>query len=78
MKTLDINKFYLKPLFLLSIISFTFSCRQIPEDDKIDGENISLGKPVSVKIDLQGVEWMSNINDNALISENNSWGGVIL
>jgi len=75
MKTLDINKFYLKQLFLLSIIVFTFSCRQIPEDEKMGGENISFGKPVSVKIDLQSVEWMSNINDNALVSENNSWGG---
>jgi len=78
MKTLDINKFYLKSLFVLSIVSFTFSCRQIPEDEKMDSENISFGKPVSVKIDLQRVEWMNNINDNAIVSENNSWGGVIL
>jgi len=62
-------------LSILSIIVFMFSCRQIPEDEKIDNENISFGEPVSVKIDLQGVEWMSNINDNALVSENNSWGG---
>jgi len=69
---------FTRTLFLLSIVLFTFSCRQIPEDDKMDGENISFGKPVSVKINLQGVEWLSNINDNSLIGENNSWGGVIL
>jgi len=68
-------KITLNILLVLSIIPFTFSCRQIPEDEKMDSESISLGKPVSVKIHLQGVEWMSNINDNNLISENNSWGG---
>jgi len=57
-------------LFLLSIIVFTFSCRQIPENDET--ENISFGEPISVKIDLKGVEWMSNINDSSLISKNNS------
>jgi len=72
MKALNINNFHLKSLFVLSIVSFMFSCRQIPEDEKMDSENISFGKPVSVKIDLQGVEWMSNINENSLISENNS------
>jgi len=75
MKALNINNFYLKLLFSLSITAFTFSCRQIPEDEKMDNENISLLKPVSVKIDLQGIEWLSNINDNTLVSENNSWGG---
>jgi len=65
-------------VFVLSIIIFTFSCRQIPEDETIDSENISFGEPVSVKIHLQEVEWLSNINDNTLVSENNSWGGVIL
>jgi len=72
-------KTILRTLFLLSITLFTFSCRQIPEDEKMDNENISFGEPVSVKINLQGVEWLSNINDNGLVSENNSWrGGVIL
>jgi len=65
----------LRILFILPIVLSIFSCRQIPEDEKVDSENISLGKPVSVKINLQGVEWMSNINENSLVSENNSWGG---
>jgi|GEM_PF-5129184 len=43
MKALNIDNFYLKLLFLLSIISFVFSCRQIPEDEKMYNENISLG-----------------------------------
>jgi len=68
-------KTILRILSVLSIISFTFSCRQIPEDEKIDDVNISFGNPISVKIDLQGVEWVNNINYNGLISENNSWGG---
>jgi len=75
MKALNINVFYLKLLFVLPIVLFTFSCRQIPEDEKMDNENISFGEPISVKIDLKEVEWMSNINDNAIVSENNSGGG---
>jgi len=58
MKAFNINNFTLKSLFVLSIISFVFSCRQIPEDERNEIENISLGKPVSVKINLKGVEWM--------------------
>jgi len=71
-------KTILRILSTLSIIVFMFSCRQIPEDEAIDNENISFGKPVSVKINLQWVEWLSNINESSLVSENNSWGGVIL
>jgi len=41
----------------------------------MDNENISSGSPVSVKINLKGVEWMSNINESPFVSENNSWGG---
>jgi len=63
----------LKMLSVLSIIVFTFSCRQIPENDEI--ENISFGEPVSVKIASSETLWANNINDNTLVSENNSWGG---
>jgi len=56
MKLLNINGIYLKSLFILSTICLIFSCRQIPEDEKMDSENVSLEKPVSVKIDIQGVE----------------------
>jgi len=66
-------KTILKTLFLLSIIVFTFSCRQIPENDEI--ENISFGDPVSVKIASSETIWANNINENNLVSENNSWGG---
>jgi len=68
-------KTILRMLFLLSIILFVFSCRQIPEDERNEIENISLGQPVSVKINLKGVEWMSNINESHFVGENNSWGG---
>jgi len=69
-------KTILRILSLLSIIVFTFSCRQIPENDEI--ENISFGEPVSVKIASFEILWSNNINENNLVSENNSWGGVIL
>jgi len=69
-------KTILRTLFLLSITIFTFSCRQIPENDEI--ENISFGEPVSVKIASYETFWTNNINENNLVSENNSWGGVIL
>jgi len=75
MKALNIDNFYLKSLFLLSIILLTISCRQIPEDEKMDNENISLGSPVSVKINFKGVEWVGDINETPFVSENNSWGG---
>jgi len=68
-------KAILRTLFLLSITLFVFSCRQIPEDEKMDNENISLGQPVSVKINLKGVEWMSNINESHFVGENNSGRG---
>jgi len=74
MRTLNINNFYLKSLLILSMFFLSISCRQIPEDEKMDTENVSLGKPVSVKIKLEGVEWMGNINENSLVDENNSWG----
>jgi len=63
----------LKMLSVLSIIVFTFSCRQIPENDEI--ENISFGELVSVKIAPSEILWIYNVNDNTLTSENNSWGG---
>jgi len=69
-------KTILRTLFLLSITIFTFSCRQIPENDET--ENISFGNPVSVKIASSETLWINNINENNLVSENNSWGGVIL
>jgi len=49
-------KAILRTLFILSIVSFMFSCRKIPEDEKIENENISLGKPVSVKTNFQRIE----------------------
>jgi len=75
MKALNIDSFYLKSLFLLSITLFVFSCRQIPEDERNEIENISLGQPVSVKINLKGVEWTGDINENPIVGENNSGRG---
>jgi len=69
----------LKRLFILSIFMLVISCRVTPKDDNLANENISSNEPVSVKINLSGAEWESDINENPLIAENNSRGwGVIL
>jgi len=65
-----------RTLLISSMFLLAISCRQIPEDEKMDNETISLGKPISVKINLQGIEWVNNINESSLISENNSWGSL--
>jgi len=67
-------KAILRGIFILSIVSFIFSCRQIPEDEKMDdisGENIA-----KVIINPVELEW-----GNQLISANadeqgvSAWGG---
>jgi len=68
-------KTILRILSTLSIIVFTFSCRQIPENEEMSSENISFGDPVSVKIASSETIWANNINENGLVSENSSWGG---
>jgi len=77
MKTI-INKFNLKILFILSVSSFVFSCRYIPENEKYHNENISLGKPVLVNINFLGIEYENYFPQNTFMSGNNTWGGVIL
>jgi len=67
-------KTILRTLFILSIILFVFSCRQIPEDEKMNNENISPGGLVSIKTNLKNIEWINNTNENPLVSENNSEG----
>jgi len=62
-------------LFILSIFSFIFSCRHIPNNEEMDSENISLSEPKSVKIKFLGVEYQKNDPNNTLISENATEGG---
>jgi len=58
-------------LSILSITIFLFSCRQIIKDEELEDENISFNsRSVSVKFDVQGIEW-NNINGYSLVSENN-------
>jgi len=69
-------KTVLKLLFALSI--FVFSCRQIPKDEDLINESVSSKNLVSVNLKLNEMGYMNKINDNPLISENNTRGGVIL
>jgi len=63
MKAFNINNFCLKPLFVLSTISFVFSCRQVLEENKETIENISSNDaPISVKVNFQGIEYGDEIN----------------
>jgi len=72
-------KTILKTSFLLSIVLFVFSCRQIPEDERNEIENISLGRPVLVKTNFQRIEWGNSTPENKPVSENGSLrGGGIL
>jgi len=64
-----INNFYLKPIFVLSIFSFIFSCRQVPEKDNIVNGDVSL------KINIVGIGYDNVINATTVNSENNSGGG---
>jgi len=65
----------LKRLFILSIFMLVISCRVTPQDDNLANENISSNESVSIKINLSGTEWNSDINENPLVTENNSRGG---
>jgi len=62
-------------IFILSIFTLLVSCRITPHDENLAGENNSSSPLVSMKINLLGVEWTNEINENPLISENNSRGG---
>jgi len=73
MKAFNVNDFCLKPLFVLSTISFVFSCRQMLEENKVTIENtLSNDAPISVKVNFQGIEYGDEI------SENNIGGGKSL
>jgi len=65
----NINNFYLRSIFILSIVLVIFSCRQIPENDKI------VSRDASLKINIIGIEYGNIINETALSGENNTWGG---
>jgi len=65
-------------LFVSSIFSFIFSCRHIPDEEKMDNNDISSNIPISIKINFLGVEYEKNNPDNILISENNTKGGILL
>jgi len=65
-------KSILKTLFILSMISFVFSCRQIPENEGIESENISYNEPTPVKINFYGIDHANNDLENTPVSENNS------
>jgi len=60
---------------ILLIFCFILSCRTLPDNERVEGENISLGAPVSVKINFLGTEWMSDISKNTQLSENQLVGG---
>jgi len=68
-------KAILKTLFVLSIVPFVFSCRQIPENEEVESEIISYNGPISIKINFHGVDYANDNLENTPISENNSWGG---
>jgi len=69
-------KIILKRIFNLYIILIFFSCRQIPENEKFESENVSLENLALVSINPIGIEW-----GNPLISANadeqgvSAWGG---
>jgi len=65
-------KTILNILFISSIFSFIFSCRQIPDEEEIDSVYISLNNPVSVKIKFHGFEYEKSSPINTIISENNT------
>jgi len=66
-------KTVLKLLFVLSI--FVVSCRQIPKDEDLINEDVSSKNLVSIKLKLNEMGYMNKINDNPLISGNNTRGG---
>jgi len=65
----------LRIVFILSIVTFVFSCRQIPEEDKTVNENISLNNPVLVKINFLGTEYVNEFTANTQLAENQVVGG---
>jgi len=74
MKTLNIDNFYLNTLFILSILLVVFSCRQIPEEEKLiseDTSNIAPENLALVSINVTGTEW-----ENQTISVNPDEQGV--
>jgi len=65
----------IKKIFILSIFTLIVSCRITPQDENLADGNNSSNTLVSMKINLLGAEWTNEINENPLISENNSRGG---
>jgi len=54
------------------------SCRNLPENEETDINNILTGKASLVEIKISNSEFVNNNLENDLISENNTLGGVIL
>jgi len=67
----------LKILFTLSILSFVFSCDSLLEGERIGSENRSSEKPVSIKINFIGTEYINNISQNSQLPENQLVGGGV-
>jgi len=68
---------FLKTLTLFVLLGI-ISCRNLPENDETDINNILTGKASLVEINVSNTEFANNNLENDLISENNTWGGVIL
>jgi len=54
------------------------SCRNLPENEETNINNILTGKASLVEINISNSEFVNNNLENDLISENNTLGGVIL
>jgi|GEM_PF-817422 len=63
-----------KRLFNLLIISLFFSCRQIPEDEKFESENVSLENIALVNMTPVGIEWENSLT-SANTDEQGFYGG---
>jgi len=78
MRIFNINNLHLRAISILFICVVIFSCRQIPEEEKIKDENGSFENFALVKINLDKVEFKYNNIQNTPFDENNTWGGVNL
>jgi len=65
-------------LFFLSLLSFVFSCRNIPENEKQSIEDTSLKTHVLLNINIIGAEWENSNLENTLVPENNLQGGGVI
>jgi len=69
----------MKPFLKISTAFILFigvlSCRNLPENEETDINNILTGKASLVEINVSNSEFVNNNLENGLISENNTWGG---